>query len=87
MLWNRFWGGISLIEDGGLLLWVTPTGLKAAACWNGEVLEQWAKTSGPLCFSSTRVGREWDLYSEGPECPAHDPWEGEMEQKRKMLNQ
>lgn len=32
---------------GMKVLWVTPAWLKAAACWNGEILEQWGKTSGP----------------------------------------
>lgn len=50
----------------------------------------WSSGAKPLdlyCFSSTSLGSKWDLYSEGPECPSHGPWEGEMEQKRKMLNQ
>lgn len=49
-----------------------------------EVLEQWGKTSDLYCFSSTSLGGEWALYSQGPSW-TFPSWDGEW--KRKVLNQ
>lgn len=45
-----------------------------------EVLEQWGKTSDLYCFSSTSLGGEWALYSQGPSW-TFPSWDGGMEEE------